>query len=79
MTVIYTCNMFVLFCACDVMNVLSVKKKCKFTKKKKKKKKKKNHCTDYMWLPNDESEAPKIPPGKGKRLIVLHACTRSED
>jgi hypothetical protein len=26
-TVIYTCNMFVLFCACDVMNVLSVKKK----------------------------------------------------
>jgi len=25
-TVIYTCNMFVLFCACDVMNVLSVKK-----------------------------------------------------
>jgi len=25
-TVIYTYNMFVLFCACDVMNVLSVKK-----------------------------------------------------
>jgi hypothetical protein len=38
-----------------------------------------NHCTDYMWLPNDESDAPKIPSGKGKRLIVLHACTRSED
>jgi hypothetical protein len=34
-----------------------------------------NHCTDYMWLPND---APKIPSGKGKRLIVLHAGTRSE-
>jgi hypothetical protein len=25
-TVIYTCNMFVLFCACDLMNVLSVQK-----------------------------------------------------
>jgi hypothetical protein len=37
-----------------------------------------NHCTDYMWLPNDESDAPKIPSGKGKRLIVLHAGTRSE-
>ena len=31
-----------------------------------------------MWLPNDGSDAPKIPSGKGKRLIVLHACTRSE-
>jgi hypothetical protein len=31
-----------------------------------------NHCTDYMWLPNDGSDAPKIPSGKGKRLIVLH-------
>jgi hypothetical protein len=31
-----------------------------------------NHCTDYMWLPNDGSDAPKI------RLIVLHAGTRSE-
>ena len=28
-----------------------------------------NHCTDYMWLPNDGSDAPKIPSGKGKRLI----------
>ena len=37
-----------------------------------------NHCTDYMWLPNDGSDAPKIPSGKGKRLIVLHADTRSE-
>ena len=35
-TVIYTCNMFVLFCACDVMNGLFVKK-WKFTNKKKKK------------------------------------------
>jgi hypothetical protein len=34
-----------------------------------------NHCTDYKWLPNDGSDAPKIPSGKGKRLIVLHACT----
>ena len=25
-TVIYTYNMFVLFCACDLMNVLSVRK-----------------------------------------------------
>jgi hypothetical protein len=27
---------------------------------------------------NDGSDAPKIPSGKGKRLIVLHAGTRSE-
>ena len=32
-----------------------------------------NHCTVYMWLPNDGSDAPKIPSGKGKRLIFLHA------
>jgi hypothetical protein len=38
-----------------------------------------NHCTDYMCLPNDGSDALKIPLGKGKRLIVLHAGTRSED
>ena len=38
----------------------------------------KNHCTDYMWLPNDVSDAPKIPLGKGKRFIDLHADTRSE-
>jgi hypothetical protein len=31
-----------------------------------------------MWLPNDGSDAPKIPSGKGKRLIVLHAGTRKE-
>jgi hypothetical protein len=31
-----------------------------------------------MWLPNDGSDASKIPSGKGKRLIVLHAGTRSE-
>ena len=37
-----------------------------------------NHCTDYMWLPNDGSDAPNIPSGKGKHLIVLHAGTRSE-
>ena len=24
-----------------------------------------NHCTDYMWLPNDGSDAPKLPSGKG--------------
>ena len=30
-------------------------------------------------FPNDWSDAPKIPSGKGKRLIVLHAGTRSED
>ena len=33
---------------------------------------------DYMWPPNDGSDAPKIPSGKGKRLIVLHAGMRSE-
>jgi hypothetical protein len=37
-----------------------------------------NLCTHYMWLPNDVSDAPKIPSGKGKRLIVLHAGMRSE-
>ena len=37
-----------------------------------------NHYTDYMWLPNDRSDTPRIPSGKGKRLIVLHAGTRSE-
>jgi hypothetical protein len=36
------------------------------------------HCTDYIWLPNDGFDTPKIPSGKGKRLIVLHAGTRSE-
>jgi hypothetical protein len=38
-----------------------------------------NHCTYYMWLPNDGSDALIISSGKGKRLIVLHAGTRSED
>ncbi len=37
-----------------------------------------NHCTDYMRLRNDGSDAPKIPSGKGKRLIAFHAGTRSE-
>jgi hypothetical protein len=37
-----------------------------------------NHCTDYMWPPNDGSDAPKLPTGKSKRLIVLHAGTRSD-
>jgi hypothetical protein len=31
-----------------------------------------NHATDYMWLPVDGSDAPKIPSGKGKRLIVVN-------
>jgi hypothetical protein len=31
-----------------------------------------------MWLPNDGSDDPKLPSGKGKPLIVLHAGTRSE-
>jgi hypothetical protein len=34
-----------------------------------------NHCTDYMLLANDGSDSPKIPSGKGKRLIVFHAGT----
>ena len=37
-----------------------------------------NHCTYYMWFLRDGYDAPKIPSGKGKRLIVLHAGTRSE-
>ena len=31
-----------------------------------------------MWLPVDGSDAPKIPSGKGKRLLVLHAGNREE-
>ena len=31
-----------------------------------------------MWLPNDGFDASKIPSGKGKRLIALHADKRSE-
>jgi hypothetical protein len=31
-----------------------------------------------MWLPYDGSDVPKIPSGKGKRLMVFHAGTRSE-
>jgi hypothetical protein len=31
-----------------------------------------------MWLSNDGSDAPNIPSGKGKRLIVLHAGARRE-
>ena len=31
-----------------------------------------------MRLPNGGSDALKIPSGKGKRLIILHADTRSE-
>jgi hypothetical protein len=31
-----------------------------------------------MWLPVDGSGAPKIPSGKGKRLIVVHASNREE-
>ena len=34
--------------------------------------------TCNMWLPVDGSDAPKIPSGKGKRLIVLHAGNREE-
>jgi transposase len=37
-----------------------------------------NHCIYDMWLPNDGPDAPKMPSGKGKHLIVLHAGTRSE-
>jgi hypothetical protein len=38
-----------------------------------------NHCTDYMWRPNDGSDAPKIPSGKGKRLIVFFSEQPSID
>jgi hypothetical protein len=31
-----------------------------------------------MWLPVDGSDVPKIPSGKGKRLIVLRAGNREE-
>ena len=37
-----------------------------------------DHASDYMWLPVDGSDAPKIPSGKGKRLIVLHSGNREE-
>jgi hypothetical protein len=36
------------------------------------------HATDYMWLLVDGSDAPKIPSGKDKRLVVLHAGNREE-
>ena len=50
-TVIYTCNMFVLFCACDVMNVLSVKKNEKLHKKLiRKRKKKKGYSEVVSWM-----------------------------
>jgi hypothetical protein len=29
--------------------------------------------TDYMWLPNDGSDALKIPSGKGKRFACRYA------
>jgi hypothetical protein len=32
-----------------------------------------------MWLPVDDSDAPKISSRKGKRLIVFHAGNREED
>jgi hypothetical protein len=31
-----------------------------------------------MWLPVDGSDDPKIPSGKGKWLIALHAGNREE-
>ena len=37
-----------------------------------------NRATDYMWLPVVGSDSPKIPSGKGKRLIVLHPGNREE-
>ena len=37
-----------------------------------------NHATDYICLPVDGSDAPEIPSGKVKRLIVLHAGNREE-
>ena len=56
-TVIYTCNVFVLFCACDVMNVLSVKKKkMKIYKKNNKKKKQKKQRMSLV-----EQELPTLP------------------
>lgn len=38
----------------------------------------KNHSSDFMWLPIDDSHAPNILSGKGKRLIILHAGTSKE-
>jgi hypothetical protein len=38
----------------------------------------KHGLTKITALPNDGSDAPKIPSGKGKRLIVLHAGKRNE-
>jgi hypothetical protein len=31
-----------------------------------------------MWLPVNGSDTPKMPSGKGIRLIVLHAGNREE-
>ena len=38
----------------------------------------KNHSSDFMWLPIDDTHAPNIPSGKGRRLIILHAGTSKE-
>ena len=31
-----------------------------------------------MWLPIDDTLAPNIPSGEGRRLIILHAGTSKE-
>ena len=74
-TVIYTCNMFVLFCACDVMNVLSVKKKRKFTKKIKKKKKKKKDNTMTKRKGTKKQQKPEIKEATFRyELSVMTRC-----
>ena len=30
-----------------------------------------NHCTDYMWLPNDGSDAQRYPPVKANVLFCM--------
>ena len=37
-----------------------------------------NHRSEYGWFPEDESELPQYPAGKGARYVVLHAGCREK-
>ena len=37
-----------------------------------------NHRSKYGWLPEDESELPQYPAGKGARYVVLHEGCRKK-
>ena len=37
-----------------------------------------NHRSEYVCFPQDESELPQYPAGKGARYVVLHAGYREK-